>query len=171
MFSCETKTPVSLNDKKLNYNKINQSVCFPKRTWKAIKVLFKKYRTLQYGDHTHIYLSSDECKSPADVWVCLRIPMDQRKQILGLTEGTLLEGGLRRVIPDSTCTFWTLSSAAQRHQGLITGALPAAQGFRFLLGCSRLWGDANAGYHLLDLLLVLQDVGLDCADLVLLVFD
>lgn len=86
--------------------------------------------------HTFIFQASDKCKSPADVWVCLRIPMDQRKQILGLTEGTLLEGGLRRVTPDCSCTFWTLSSAAQRHRGLLTGALPAAQCFRFLLGCA-----------------------------------
>ncbi len=140
-----------------------------------LKSYLKNTGTHQYGDHTHIYLSSKwRVQSTADVWVCLRIPMDQRKQILGLTEGTLLEGGLRRVTPDCTCTFWTLSSAAQRHRGSINRSSPCCSVLQVSFGMrwySRLWGDANAGYHFLDLLLVLQDVGLDCADLVLLVFD
>lgn len=77
---------------------------------------------------THIYLSS---KWQVQIY-CRRASVDHRKQILGLTEGTLHEGGLRRVTPDHTCTFWSLSSAGSK---TLTRALPAAQCFSFHLGC------------------------------------
>lgn len=80
---------------------------------------------------THIYLSS---KWQVQIY-CRRASVDHRKQILGLTEGTLHEGGLRRVTPDHTCTFWSLSSLGSKTSGLLTGALHAAQCFSFHLGC------------------------------------
>ncbi len=124
-------------EKKLNKTKINQSVCFPKRTWKAIKVLFKKYRTHQYGDHTHIYLSS---KWRVQIY-CRRVSVFENPNGPAQTD----PGSNRRHLTwrgfeesDSWLYLHLLNSfqCGSKTSGLLTGALPAAQCFRFLLGCA-----------------------------------
>lgn len=92
----------------------------------------------EYGDHLkriqdtslwwpHIYLSS---KWQVQIY-CRRASVAHRKQILGLTEGTLLEGGLRRAIPDLLKSL----QCRLKTSGLLTGALTTAQGFSYHLGC------------------------------------
>lgn len=159
-FSCETKACQSEWKNKIKIKSSCQSA-FPR----------------EYGDHLkkiqdtslwwpHIYLSS---KWQVQIY-CRRASVDHRKQILGLTEGTLLEGGLRRAIPD---LLKSLKCRLKDIRSINRSSHPCSV-LRLSFGMcwySCLWGEADAGYHLLDLFLVLQDVGLDCADLVLLVFD
>lgn len=80
--------------------------------------------------HTFISQVSDKCKSTADVRVWTTA---NRSWVL--QKAPYMKEGLRRVTPDHTCTFWSLSSSGSKTSGLLTGALHAAQCFSFHLGC------------------------------------